>query len=236
MEGGSLTVADAAARLDVQPRHVRDLIAAGDIVATRHGRSWAVDPTSINDYRRRRRPTVGRNLSPRMAWAALLSALGTNITNDLVDHFDLHRRETSRLRTLSERNPTDWVWLARPRAATERFETYDAYLDRVAATDGVARTGISAVADHGIDLADHRATLDVYAAIDTVADLKARLRLEPSTTGNLTLRSVALDDPQFVLHRAVMPLTVVAVDLLDDGDSRTARAGLETIETIRRGR
>ena len=46
----------------------------------------------------------------------------------------------------------DWRWLAQRRATTERFQTFDAYLERIARHDGTVPTGVSAVADYGIDL------------------------------------------------------------------------------------
>ena len=79
MESVGVTVAEAARRLGVGERQLRRLIETGGLLAIGHGRSWVVDPVSVEDYRRRRRPTAGRYLSPRMSWAALLSCFGTDI-------------------------------------------------------------------------------------------------------------------------------------------------------------
>jgi hypothetical protein len=229
----TLTSSEAADRLDISTQRLRQLIVTGDIDAERHGHVWAIDPASVDDYGRGRRPTAGRSLSPRMAWAALLSNFGTELTDDIIEAFALRRTERSRLSKLSDRDPNEWRWLARRRATTQRFNTFDAYLDRLDNTDDVVRTGISAIADHRVDLVAHQRSLDVYATPATVAELIASMRLTPTSTGNLTLRSIGNLDPiAFVLERNVMPGAVVAVDLLDDADTRTARAGIDLIETI----
>jgi len=42
------------------------------------------------------------------------------------------------------------------------------------------------VKDHGVDLAVHTSTLDVYVDVETAADLTKRMRLKPTSVGNLT--------------------------------------------------
>ena len=232
----TITTNEAARRLTVSTQRLRQLIIANEIHAERHGRMWAIDPASVEEYSRHRRPTAGRSLSTRIVWAALLSDLGTDIDEQVIHAFGLFRTEQARLRALRDRDANEWRWLARRRARVQRFETFDAYLDRVEHHDGVLRTGMSALADHAVDLIAHRRTLDVYASTSTADALIDAMRLTPASTGNLTIRSI--DDfgaSGFVLDRDVMPRAVVAVDLLDDADTRTSRAGSDLIEAITRG-
>jgi len=234
--GKTITAREAAQRLDVSTQRLRQLILTGDIHAQRHGHVWAVDPTSVDDYRRRRRPTAGRSLSPRIAWAALLSDFGTSISDDIAQAFALHPTEQTRIAKLGLRDAGNWRWLARRRATTERFQTFGAYLGRIARHDGAVRTGVSALADYNIDLLvlGH---LDVYLPEAVTADFKKSMRLQSTSTGNLTLRSGA--DQQattYIMQRTLMPRSVVAVDLLDDSDTRTACAGADLIEAILDGR
>ena len=233
----TITTHEAALRLGVTAQRLRQLIAAGDIQAERHGHVWAVDPGSANDYDKRRRPTAGRSLSPTMTWAALLSDFGTNISNEVVHAFGLHRTERSRLAKLSQRDPNEWRWLAHRRATTERFNTLDAYLDRIALRDDIVPTGVSAKTNHTVDLVVHERHLDAYLPRSTAAQLKKTMRLRPTPAGNLTLRTIGnLDASGFILQRDVMPRSVVAVDLLGDSDARTSRAGADLIEAILNGR
>ena len=239
MNGATITVKEAATRLGVSEQRVRRLIGDGDILAEHHGHVWAVDPASVDDYRRRRRPTAGRGLSPRMAWAALLSELGTAVDDELIETFALRRAERDRLARLRDRDPNEWRWLAHRRANTEHFDTFDAYLEQISQMDNVVRTGLSAVNDYGVDLAVHTSTLDIYIDARTAADLTNRMRLKPTSIGNLTLRIVtdlAPHEAAYALDRGVMPPAVVGVDLLDDPDVRTGRAGTELIKMVLDGR
>ncbi|HYN34991.1 MAG TPA: type IV toxin-antitoxin system AbiEi family antitoxin [Ilumatobacteraceae bacterium] len=229
----TITTTEAAKRLTVSTQRLRQLIIANEIHAERHGPMWAIDSASVEEYSRHRRPTAGRSLSTRMVWAALLSDLGTDVDDEVIEAFGLGRTEQARLRALRERDANEWRWLARRRARVQRFETFDAYLDRIEHHDGVLRTGMSALADHAVDLVANRRTLDVYASASAAAALIDAMRLTPAATGNLTIR--AIDDfgaSGFVLDRDVMPRAVVAVDLLDDADTRTSRAGSDLIEAI----
>lgn len=233
----TITTGEASRRLGVSVQRLRQLITSGDIHAERHGHVWAIDPRSVNDYDRRRRPTAGRSLSPTMAWAAMLSNFGTAIDEELAAAFDLHGTERSRLATLRERQPGDWRWLAHRRATTEQFNTFDAFLNRIASRDDVVRTGVSALTDHQVDLIAHERHLDVYAPTNVVTELTDTMRLEPRAKGNLTLRAIPdLAEATFIMRRDVMPRSVVAVDLLDDADERTARAGADLIQDILDGR
>ena len=237
MANETITTGEASRRLGVSAQRLRQLITSGDIHAERHGHVWAVDPRSVNDYDRRRRPTAGRSLSPTMAWAAMLSNFGTTIEDELAGAFDLHGTERSRLAKLRDRQPGDWRWLAHRRATTERFNTFDAFLDRIELLDDVVRTGVSALSDYNVDLIAHERYLDVYVPAAVAHELTKTMRLEPRSTGNLTLRSIPdLDEAGFIMGRDVMPRSVVAVDLLDDADERTARAGADLIQAILDGR
>lgn len=237
MAKSTLTAREAAERLDVSTQRLRQLISAGDVRAEKHGHVWTVDPKSVDDYRRRRRPTAGRSLSPRMTWAALLSDFGTAISHEVVDVFGLRRTEQTRLADLGRRDAQEWRWLAQRRATAETFSTFDAFLDRIGNRDDVVRTGVSALTDHDVDLVVHAPHLDVYLPATAAAELKTSMHLQPDSAGNLTLRSINdVDAAAFILNRTVMPRSVVGVDLLDDSDARTARSGNDIIEAILDGR
>ena len=81
----TITSREAAGRLDISTQRLRRLIGAGDIDAERDGHVRAIDPASVDDYGRGQRPTAGRSLSPRTAWAALLSNFGTELTETTLD-------------------------------------------------------------------------------------------------------------------------------------------------------
>jgi len=168
-----------------------------------------------------------------------VSDFGTSISDDIAQAFALHPTEQTRIAKLGLRDAGDWRWLAQRRATTERFQTFDAYLEPIARHDGAVRTGTSALADYDIDLLVLDGHLDVYLPEAVAADIKKSMRLQSTSTGNLTLRSVA--DQQattYIMQRTLMPRSVVAIDLLDDSDTRTAcaGAGADLIEAILDGR
>lgn len=150
-----------------------------------------------------------------------------------MDGFGLRRTEQTRLADLGKRDAKQWRWLAQRRATAETFDTFDAFLDRIASRDDVVRTGVSAIADYNVDLIVHAKHLDVYLPAEAAAELRISMHLQATSTGNLTLRSIAdLDAGDFIMRGDVMPRSVVAVDLLDDSDTRTSRSGGDLIEAI----
>lgn len=73
MSSDVLSVADAAERLGVSPRRVRQLIDDGDLRASRMGRSWLVAADSV-ERRRRLAPSGGRPLDSQRVWVVALVA------------------------------------------------------------------------------------------------------------------------------------------------------------------
>jgi excisionase family DNA binding protein len=61
-----IAVSEAAARMGVSPRRVRERIARGDLPARRVGRIWVVDEVQLA-----RSDRLGRPMSERVAWAFL---------------------------------------------------------------------------------------------------------------------------------------------------------------------
>lgn len=60
-----LTVGQAALELHVTPQRVRQLCAAGRLVAAKHGRDWAIEPASVAAYDATGRQPPGRRARNR---------------------------------------------------------------------------------------------------------------------------------------------------------------------------
>jgi len=97
----------------------------------------------------------------------------------------------------------------------------------------LARSGISAAADHGIDLVAG-AEVDGYVRAGDLAALERKHALEPAEglEGNVLLRVVP--DPAWHLSEQLAPLAAVAIDLSEEADARSVRAGKKAIEHIER--
>jgi excisionase family DNA binding protein len=215
-----LTVQEAASRLDVSEREVRRLIGVGALRAERFANVWMVDVDGVHQ-RSLHRPRRGRPWAPHVAWAALwhLSGLEANW---------LHPNDLSRLRRrLRHTDPESLLRSTRARARTELCQVLPVYLDRLIATEGVVRSGLSAVEEVGADLLS-AGVGEIYCDAKVVTRLAKRYGITPAGgAGNLILHVPAADGPQLLTGRTVMPPAVVAVDLLASTDTRTRRAGRE---------
>jgi len=54
LENKTLTTAEAARELGVTEQRIRQLAAAGEIKAEKHGRDWMIDAASVEERKRRK--------------------------------------------------------------------------------------------------------------------------------------------------------------------------------------
>jgi excisionase family DNA binding protein len=222
-ESVPITTGEAAMRLGVSAHEVRRLIAAGELTATPAGRFLLVDEASV---RRRGGVQIGRGraLAPGTAWAALWEASG-----ERADWLD--RATRSRLRSwLRDRSAEAIAVACRRRAERHELRALPAYRGAVITDDDVVLGGMSAAEQVGADivtLGDHEDEL--YCADATLRRLTKEYGLSSAGQANLIVRVPKLADVE-LLRRPVMPVAVVAVDLLDSDDVRTRRAGAKLLE------
>ena len=97
----------------------------------------------------------------------------------------------------------------------------------------MAKSGISAAAAYGLDLVAG-AEIDGYVRAGDLAAIEREHALEPAAgmEGNVLLRVVP--DPAWHLSRRLAPLAAVAIDLSEDADARSIRAGKKAIDRIER--
>lgn len=207
---------EAAERLGLSPQRVRALWHEGALSGQVMANRLLLDRASVLDLADRDRPAT-RPLSTRNAWTLLLMLAGEPSPWASAS-------ELSRLRSLvSNREENALAALVRARARTVR-------LDGVAGASGyVLRDG--KVVPSGATLA-HRWTdlvvegvAEVYATESAAKGLAERLRLWPDPQGPIVVHAVPDTLGRPLLHRAEMPASAVAVDLLDSGDPRSHRAG-----------
>jgi len=221
-----MSTREAAEALNVSERRIRELVTTGQLPAERVAGRLLVD---VNAVHRRAAGTVPatRPLSARMAWGLLWTAAGESASW-------LSATERARVRRLlRERDVTDWAWLCRRRAAVHRLRVLPSYLEPVLDAEGVVRSGVSARRAYRLDvLATDEG--EAYTATPTLQALTRDFGLGADTERpNLTLRVPALDWQVVGAGRAVMPLTVVAVDLLDSGEPRSMRSARRLLQTAR---
>jgi excisionase family DNA binding protein len=203
-----VSVAEAAERLGVSSRRVRERIARGDLVARRVGRAWLLDETQLG-----RSPRVARPMSPRVAWAFLdLLAGGSGEGVSQPEQSRLHRK----LERLREGDAASLLrsWLPK-RAPVRRFAVAAADLSALTEDPRVVRSGVS---DPRSGLAA-AGTVEGYVDGDVVEDLVAEYLLSAEGRPNVILHVLtgrSLPDP--------VPLPLLVADLADHDGPRESAA------------
>ena len=219
---GVLGVAEAARRLGVTPRRVRQMISSGRLAACRVGRVWAINEHDLKVAVRR---PAHRPWKPASAWAVLAAAEGSLPSS--LQAYERHRA----LKRL-EAGLADIVVLLSERCRRRTFYAHPADVDRIVAVPGVVRTAASAADEHGIDLVGP-GPAEAYASESVFGRIAAGFHLEErSERPNLVLRVVGDAHWPFPAGTEVAPRAVAAVDLLESGDHRARRAGAELLESL----
>lgn len=221
-----LSISEAARELHVNPSRARSLVASGELAGVKIGGRWLVDGAAVADRRRSPRP-AGRPLSPSNAWAALLISSGEEVP--WLGPQALWRvRQSLKARGLKELKPR-----LMQRAKPMRFIAHPSELKRLRSRPDLAKSGISAAGAYGLDLVAG-AEIDGYVQAGDLAAIERKHALEPAEgiEGNVLLRVVP--DSAWHLSGRLAPLAAVAIDLSEEADSRSIRAGKKAIDRIER--
>jgi excisionase family DNA binding protein len=216
-----MSVTEAAAALGLTRQRVGRLVAQGALGSQRLGNQTVVRRDDV-DARLELRPTGGRPYSPRRAWALILLA-------DQIVPPGLDAPSISRLRAVARRQG---LWEIRGRLATraERRElrAHSSDLARLAAEEGIVRTGPRFAADAGLGLIASEAPVELYVDAATARHLERRYSLHPSDDPNVVLRVVP-DEVRGWLTEPIAPRSAVALDLAEDRDPRSQQVARETL-------
>jgi excisionase family DNA binding protein len=209
-----ISAQEAAARLGVSRMQISRLVANGDILADRFGRSLQIDVDSLNRYAELR-PPRGRPLPPGSAWAAITAAAaGGGAAGGGAAPGSLAFSAVKQL-----------AIVARRRAERRPMRVMPSALERVLNDPAVVVSGADAAAHRGAAV-QSRPPHSVYVRASDLADLVARHRMRSnSDEPNLIVRVAPDDSPVFNgEHHA--PLIVAALDMVDDRDDRSAAEAL----------
>jgi excisionase family DNA binding protein len=214
-----MAVGDAAERLGLSERRVRQMLADGVLRGERIGRSWVIEQSAI-DAIADDRPGVGRPWRPRSAWALLAVAAGSEAQGSAVERFRARDR-------LAEHGLAALVGRLSARCEVRRCYAHPAVLDDLAGDNDVVLGGISAAGHHGADLIAAGA-VEAYVQASMIDALVDRYALdERADRPNVILRVVDDELWPFAAGERFAPWPVVAVDLLESDDARSRRAGVE---------
>lgn len=218
----TLSVAEAAARLEVNQSRVRALIAAGLLQAERVGGRWLLDVGSLERYQRER-VARGRMFAPRQAWGILMLAAD-------IKPWWLCASEISRLRRVLREQSLETLARRLGRRAERLFlYAHPADLSRLLAERLAVRTGLSAPERHQLALSGpDRGKVEIYYPASGITQLRNNYSLQSLSPPNVLLRVINTAWP-FAEGIVIAPDSVIAIDLLESDDARTRRAGLELL-------
>lgn len=227
-----IAVPEAASILGLSPGRVRALVAQGQLSASKLGGRWLVERAAV-EARKRQEVSDGRPFAPHNAWVLLLLASDESVEG--VDPSVRSRlRRALRLESLEKLGPRLF------RRAEIRFlDAHPGEIAHLLEDPELVRSGVSAAAEHGLDLVSGQEA-DGYLRADALEKFASSHALSPAgSAGNVRLRLVPGESWRFLAGRPVAPLAAVALDLSEDPDSRSARAGhkaLRDLDRERRGR
>lgn len=229
-------VAEAAARLGISDRRVRQLIEAGELDAARVGRAWFVSRESI-DRRMELSPSGGRPWSPEVAWA-----VSSRLDNSgrLRSWHELGGQgvEQQLERVVEEFYRggclRDLAALFRRRAQKHRFYAHPAALKALEKDPSVVRSGASAAVEYDLDILPV-GQFEAYVPAEELEAIVLRFHLKERGQGLSSVILRAVESPwPFAPHSPVAPEVAVALDLLESEDPRYRKAGNELAERLRK--
>ena len=216
-------MADAASRLGVSPRRVRQMLADGTLPGRRIGRTWVIEERALRTAAAERRG-AHRPWNPSSAWRVLALADGAEVACTHVERSRARRRLAGGLRSIHGRLES--------RAHKRRYYVHPSAITRIAGRTDVVRTAASASAEHRLGLVGG-ADLEAYvrqSALQQLIDEESAE--ERSDRWNLMLRVVEDHVWPFPPGAEVAPRAVVAIDSLESEDERVRRAGAELLERL----
>lgn len=205
-----ISVGEAADRLGVSARRVRERIAAGDLQARRVGRAWVLEEAQLARSER-----LGRPMSRRVAWAFLDLLAGGKGEG-------VSQPEQSRLRGKRRQlfaSPIPAVLLRSWLPARAEVQRYSAAAADLPALRGDARLVLSGISDPRSGMAA-ASVVEGYVAAEHVDDLVKDYLLSRRGEANVIFR---VPDDAGRIPRPV-PLPVVLADLADHDGPRESAA------------
>ena len=229
-----VSVAEAAARLAVSPRRVRQLIEDGGLAGQRVGGTWLVVEDEL-ESRLKLRPSSGRPLSSRSAWDVLaaLSEVGEGL-EPLSPSARSRARSRAKLlrRHSSSIDSNEWRSALRRRAQLHRFYAHPSVVADLANDPRVVRSGISAAQYHGADLVVVGGA-EGYVRASDLDDVVERYGLSAAAKADANVwLHVVPEGADWLFRHRVAPASVVAADLIERDEYRDHAAGVKLGATL----
>jgi len=224
-----VSISEAADLLSLSPARVRLMAAKGQLPAVKIGNRWAVERSTV-ERRRREKVVRGRRFSPRNAWAVLKLASGEE-PPPLDPSARSRLKKALALEGLEGLEPR-----LKDRALVTTYNAHPGEIPYLLEDNALMRSGISAAAPWNLGLLSGREA-DGYVAQSQLRSLIGQHALSPTgVDGNVRLRVIP-DDLWSALSvdaRPIAPRAAVALDLAEEVDARSHKAGRELLREIDR--
>lgn len=201
----SFSAQQAAEALGVSRMQISRLVRQGDLRASRFGNALLIDEDSVSEYRELR-PERGRPLSASSTWARIA-------------------RESARLEAAGNEREAlvaarHLAIVGRRRADRHAYRVVPNRLPALLADQRVVLSGADAGQHHGAPVrpGDPHPVYVSRAELDHLV-VEHRLR-DDDAEPNVLVRVV--DPDVWILNDRIAPPLVAAIDVLDDGDARSA--------------
>jgi len=219
-----MTTAEAATYLQVSQRQVERLAQYGAITRVKQvGRVWMVDVESVTAWAKKDRHR-GRPWDEATAWAGLWQLSGLDIpwlTGQAT------RRLNERLATIDEAR---FSWVCRTRAQVKKFRVSESFVPQLATC--VRTSGLQAVEPGRDLLSPSDGRVEGYVTSEECHRAVDDYFMVDDPSGNAVLR--VTDFPVVDQWSGVMPVAVVAMDLIDCADPRASAAGQRLMGSLLR--
>ena len=220
-----ITLAQAARSLGLSPGRVRALAVQGQLPAAKIGDRWLVERSAV-ERRRREGSHEGRRFSSQNAWALISLASGEGVEG--IDPSVRSRlKRALALEGLEKLRPR----LAQ-RAEILSFRAHPGEISYLLEDPELVRSGISAAGEREFGLVSGREA-DGYLPKSKAKKFLASHALEPAgLEGNVRLRLVPKEAWRFLQGRPAAPRAAVALDLAEEPDPRSAKAGRRVLREV----
>jgi excisionase family DNA binding protein len=198
-----LSVKQAAEQLAVSQIQVGRLIGSGELRAQRFGRAWAVDRKSVQRYSAMRSGR-GRPLPPASAWQKVLNA---------------HPRSISEVLDLARQ--------ARRRGSRIAGAIGPGKFPALFADDRIVRSGVVAAAHHGAAVDENPPHVVYFKRSDAEAVMSQYPIAQEHSLPNIV--AWIIEDAFWPFDAPVAPIELALVDLVGEGDYRSARELLSEV-------
>lgn len=215
----ALDVDQAAQRLGVSRQGLYRLIADGAIDAHKFADRWVIPAAAVRRAELAPRP-AGRPFSVPASWGLIR----------LMSHLDAPSLSRSRLaqlrRHLREDDPRRLAGRLRNRALRKGFFAHPSVLPRLLADPRVVPSGVSALEEVGADLVvGLGGPSEGYVAAGKMASLLRDFKMAKAAGVENVVLHVVDDSVDVPSRMRVAVPAVVALDLIESGDSRSVGAG-----------